>query len=223
VGNDQLAGIRDNAQTFEKRIADWTITKKLVDARSPTWAVVERLAKHAHGLTAAEDLLKQVEAVRTQRLLLEPTDPVAPLRSGLADALRKALLEAHGAYETEFGKGVASLESSSLWPKLSASDRSTILANVGLAPAASLSVSTDLALVGALDAKSLSSRRAEADAVSGRVQKALEQAARLLEPKVRAISIERSTLTTEAEVDAWLERQKKSLVAAIKDGPVLVS
>lgn len=223
VGNDQLAGIRDNAQTFEKRITDWTATKKLVDARLPTWALVERLAKHAQGLPAAEDLLKQVEAVRAQRLLLEPTDPVSPLRSGLADALRKALLEAHGAYETEFGKGIASLEASSLWPKLTTSDRSTILGNVGLTPAPALSVSTDEALVGALDTKSLSSRRAEADAVPGRVQKALEQAAKQLEPKVRAISIERATLTTQADVDAWLERQKKSLVAAIKDGPVLVS
>lgn len=223
VGNDQLAGIRDNATNFEKRIADWTAIKKIVDARMPTWTLVELLEKHAQGLVSAEDLLKQVEAVRGQRLLLEPTDPVAPLRSGLADALRKALLETHGAYETEFGKGVASLEASSLWPKLSAADRASILTSVGLTPAAALSVSTDDALVGALDAKSLSSRRAEADAVPGRVQKALEQAAKLLEPKVRAISIERSTLATEADVDAWLERQKKSLVAAIKDGPVLVS
>lgn len=223
VGNDQLAGIRDNAQSFEKRITEWTATKKFVEARKPVWELVERLAKHAQGLAPAEDLLKQVEAVRAQRLLLEPTDPVAPLRSGLADALRKALLEAHGAYETEFGKGVASLEASSLWPKLAASDRSTILSNVGLTPAAQLSVSTDESLVSALDTKSLSSRRAEADAVAGRVQKALEHAAKLLEPKVRAIAIERSTLTTEADVDAWLERQKKSLVAAIKDGPVLVS
>lgn len=223
VGNDQLAAVRDNATAFEKRITDWTAIKKLVDVRVPSWNLVERLAKHANGLVSADDLLKQVEAVRTQRLLLEPTDPVAPLRSGLADTLRKALLEAHGAYETEFSKGVASLEASSPWPKLSTSDRSTILANVGLTPAAALSVSTDDALVGALDTKSLSSRRAEADAVPGRVQKALEQAAKLLEPKVRAVSIERSTLATEAEVDAWLERQKKSLVLAIKDGPVLVS
>lgn len=223
VGNDQLAGIRDNAQIFGKRITEWTNTKKLVDARLPTWALVERLAKHAQGLAAAEDLLKQVEAVREQRLLLEPTDPVAPLRSGLADALRKALLEAHGAYETEFGKGMASLEASSLWPKLSGLDRTSILTSVGLTPAAQLSVPSDEALASALDAKSLSSRRAEADAVPGRVQKALEKAAKLLEPKVRPVTLERSTLTTEADVDAWLERQKKSLVAAIKDGPVLVS
>lgn len=223
VGNDQLAGIRDNAQTFEKRIADWTATKKLVDARVPTWALVERLAKHAQGLAAAEDLLKQVEAVRAQRLLLAPTDPVAPLRSGLADALRKALLETHAAYETELGKGLTALKASSVWQGLSDSERLAIFASVGLTPAVQLSVPSDEALASALDTKSLSSRRAEADAVPGRVQKALEQAAKLLEPKVRAISIERSTLTTEADVDAWLERQKKSLVAAIKDGPVLVS
>ncbi|MCA3011281.1 MAG: BREX system P-loop protein BrxC [Myxococcaceae bacterium] len=223
VGNDQLAAIRDNAASFEKRIAEWTNTKKLVDARLPAWALVERLAKHAHGLPAAEDLLKQVEAVRAERLLLKPTDPVAPLRSGLADALRRALLEAHGAYEMEFGKGVASLEASSLWPRLANSDRSSILGNVGLTPPAPLSVPSDELLASALDAKSLLSRRAEADAVPGRVQKALEQAARLLEPKMRPVTIERATLSTEADVEAWLDRQKKTLIAAIKDGPVLVS
>jgi hypothetical protein len=148
---------------------------------------------------------------------------VAPLRSGLADALRKALLETHAGYEAELGKGLTALEASSVWQSLSDSDRASILAKVGLAPAAPLSVPSDEALAAALDTKSLSSRRAEADAVPGRVQKALEQAAKLLEPKVRAISIERATLTTEADVDAWLERQKETLVAAIKDGPVLVS
>jgi hypothetical protein len=222
-GHEQIKQLAARADDLEKRISEWRNTKKLVDARSPTWTLVERLAKHAQGLTAAEDLSKQVDAVRAHRLLLEPTDPVAPLRSGLADALRKALLEAHGAYETEFGKGVASLEAGSLWQKLSDADRSSILASVALTPAGQLSVPSDEALASALDAKSLSSRRADADAISGRVQRALERAARLLEPTVRAIAIERSTLSTEADVDAWLERQKKSLVAAIKDGPVLVS
>ncbi len=223
VGNDQLAGIRDSAATFGKRIAEWTKTKALVDARRPTWDLVERLAKHAEGLVSEADLVKQVEAVRSHRLLLEATDPVPPLRSGLADALRKALLETHGAYETAFGRGMTSLEASTPWPRLSASDRSSILASVGLAPAAPLSVPSDEALATALEAKSLSSRHAEADAVPGRVQKALEQAAKLIEPKVRLVSIERSTLTTESDVDAWLDRQRTSLVAAIKDGPVLVS
>jgi hypothetical protein len=223
VGNDQLAGIRDNAAEFEDRIAEWTKTKALVDARRPTWELVERLAKYAQGLASATELQNQVDAVRTQRLLLQGTDLVAPLRSGLAGVLRRAVLDAHAAFETAFSKGMASLDASSLWPRLSDADRSSIFATVGLAPAAPLSVPTDEALASALDAKSLSSRQAEADAIPGRVQNALEHAARVLEPKVRPVTIERSTLATEADVDAWLERQKKTLFAAIEDGPVLVS
>jgi len=148
---------------------------------------------------------------------------VSPLRSTLADALRKAVLDAHAALEAGYAKGIASLESSSLWPRLTDADRSSILASVDLLPVAPLELSTDVALLSALDARSISARNAETDAVPGRVQKALEKAARLLEPKVRFISIERSTLATADDVDAWVERQKKTLVEAINDGPVLVS
>ena len=223
VGNDQLAAIREKATDIEKRIDEWTKTKALIDSRRPTWELVERLAKHAQGLGATADILNQVDSVRTHRLLLESTDPVAPLRSGLADALRQALLEAQSTFQTAFTSGVASLEASSVWSRLSDSDRSSILATVGLAAAAPLSVTSDESLASALDSRSLASRRAEADAVPGRVQKALEHAARLLEPKVRTVNVERTTLTTEDDVEAWLERQKKTLVAALKDGPILVS
>ena len=223
VGNDQLAGIRDKAVDFEKRISAWTKTKALVDVRKPIWELVERLAKHAQSVSAAADSVKQVEAVRTQRLLLEPTDPVAPLRSALADTLRQAVLDAHAALAAAYAKGISSLEASGLWRRLTDASRSTILASVGLAPVGPLDLSTDQALLCALDAQSISAGQAETDAVLCRVQRALEQAARLLEPKVRSISIERSTLTTTADVDAWVDRQKKTLVEAIKDGPVLVS
>jgi replication-associated recombination protein RarA len=75
----------------------------------------------------------------------------------------------------------------------------------------------------ALDIKSLSARQSDADAVAGRVQKALEHAARLLEPKVRSHAIERATLVTPDDVQRWTERQQKALLDAIKDGPVLVN
>ena len=223
VGHDQLAAIREKATDIERRIGEWTRTKALIDSRRPTWVLVERLAKHSQGLGAATDILGQVDAVRAQRLLLEPTDPVAPLRSGLADALRQALLESHSTFQAAFSNGIASLDASSVWSPLADNDRSSILATVGLAAATPLSVTSDESLASALDSKSLASRQAEADAVPGRVQKALEHAARLLEPKVRPVTIERTTLTTSDDVEAWLERQKKTLVAAVKDGPVLVS
>lgn len=223
VGNEQLAGTRDKAADFEKQIGEWTKIKALVDTRKPLWETVERLARHADRLPAAEEHLKQVEAVRSQRLLLEPTDPVSPLRSAIADALRKALLDAHSAHEKAHVAGVAALDGNLLWQRLRAADCASIIMNVGLMPPTVADVSSDASLLAALDARSLSARQAEADAVPGRVQRVLQQAALLLEPKVRPISIERATLVTEVDVQQWVQRQQQILLAAIKDGPVLVN
>jgi len=44
-----------------------------------------------------------------------------------------------------------------------------------------------------------------------------------LEPKVQTITLERNTLRSEQEVDAWLERQKTRLLEALQQGPVLVN
>lgn len=223
VGNEQLAGIRDKTADFEKQIAEWTKTKALIDTRKPIWDTVERLARHAVGLPAAGEHLKQIEAVRSQRLLLVPTDPVSPLRGALAEVLRKSLLDAHAAHEKAHATGLATLDANSLWQRLQPKEHTDILINLGLTAPAVADVSSDGTLLAALDARSLSARQAEVDAVPGRIQRALEQAARLLEPRVRSISIERATLSTEDEVQQWIERQQQILLVAIKDGPVLVN
>jgi hypothetical protein len=207
VGNEQLAGIREKAPDLEKQIEEWTRTKALVEARKPIWAILERLVRHADGLPSAEEHLKQVDAVRSHRLLLEPTDPVSPLRSAIADVLRKALLDAHTAHEKAHLAGVTALDGNPLWQRLSSENRTSIMTNVGLIPPTVADVSSNTSLLVALDVRPLSARRTEADAVPGRVQRALEQAARLLELTVRPISVERATLTTEADVQQWVQRQ----------------
>ena len=84
-------------------------------------------------------------------------------------------------------------------------------------------VGNDEKLLAALDRENLSARVSDADAVSGRVQTALEMAARLLEPKVRTVKLERATLRSEAEVRAWLDRHEKLLLAEVRQGPILVN
>lgn len=223
VGNEQLAGIREKAADFDKRIGEWIKTKTLVDTRKPLWDIVERLARHAEGLPAAEEHLRQIDAVRNQRLLLEPTDPVSPLRSALVEVLRTALLDAQAAHEKAHIAGVATLDGNLVWQQLDLVNRTNLITGVGLIPSTVVDVSSDASLLAALDVRPLSARQAEADAVPGRVQRALQQAALLLEPKVRPVAVERATLTTEADVQQWVQRQQQLLLAAIKDGPVLVN
>ena len=60
--------------------------------------------------------------------------------------------------------------------------------------------------------------KTEAEAIA----RAIERAAKLLEPKVRSVAIERTTLRNEKDVNEWLARQKTALLQALKDGPVLI-
>jgi len=68
----------------------------------------------------------------------------------------------------------------------------------------------------------LATRKAEADAVTGRVAHALKAAAILIEPKVRPVAVEKILLRTAEDVHQWTARQEKMLLAAIEKGPVQV-
>lgn len=223
VGTEQLIAIKDKAADFEKRIEEWRKAKALIEQRRPAWQIVERLAKHAEPIGAAAEQIAQVVAIKKDRLLLKPTDPVAPVRTALAGLLRKAVNDAHTAHEKAYSSGMAKLVGSETWSKLRGPEQARFLGDVGLAQPAKVDVTTDDALLASLDSRPLAAQQAEADAISGRVGRALELAAKHLEPKVRVISLERATLRSEQDVRDWLGRQEKLLVAEVKKSPVLVS
>jgi hypothetical protein len=223
VGNEQPVAIKAKATDWEQCIKDWTATRDLIAARLPPWRIVERLAKHAGAIAEAKATLDQVEAIRSQRLLLETSDPVNTARQSLAGLLRDAVQKAHAAHEKAFADAVAALATNTVWTKLTAVDQDSIKKAVGLTPPAKPNVTTDEALAETLERKPLSSAQAEIDAITGRVNQAIERAARLLEPKVQTVTLERATLRDADEVDAWIERQKTTLLEKLANGPVLVN
>jgi hypothetical protein len=223
VGNEQLVAIKAKATDWEQCIKGWTATRDLIATRLPPWRIVERLAKHAGAIAEAKATLDQVAAIRSQRLLLETSDPVNAARQSLAGLLRDAVQKAHASHEKAFADAVAALAANTVWTKLTAADQDSIKTAVGLTPPVKPNVTTDEALAETLDRKPLSSAQAEIDAITGRVNQAIERAARLLEPKVQTVTLERATLRDAAEVDAWIERQKTTLLEKLANGPVLVN
>ena len=223
VGNEQLVAIKNKAGEWEKIIKDWQAAKDLVDDRLPKWDLIKRLVRHAAPIKDAKPHLDEIEAVKFQRLLLESSDPASGIRKGLASILRKTVQESFAAHEGAFDRAIKTLDANEVWKKVPASDQSAIKEAVGLKPLTKPEVSNDEALVNHLDQTPLSNGQAEVDAISGRVDQAIERAAKLLEPKVQTIALERSTLRDTAEVEAWTERQKKTLLDAVANGPVLVS
>lgn len=223
VDNEQLVAIKNKAGEWEKTIKDWQATKDLVDDRLPKWALVERLAQHAAPIKDAKAHLEEIEAVKSQRLLLESSDPASGIRKGLAEILRKTVLESFAANESAFDEAIKTLDANKVWKKVPTADQSAIKETVGLRVPIKPEISNDEALINHLARTPLSNAQAEIDAIPGRVAQAIERAAKLLEPKVQTIVLERSTLRDAAEVEAWAERQRTTLLDAVANGPVLVS
>ncbi len=222
-GNDLLMGVKEDADKLKAWIEAAQAAAELAAKRLPEWLTAERIARHAGPIGAATDAIAQLETVRSDRMLLDKTDRVSPLRTQLATLLRKAISEVNERRGETYAKGVSALQANAVWKELKKEDRERILAEVQLVAPAAEKVGTDDALLDALDQQTLATRAAETDAVSGRVQRAIEMAARLLEPKVQTVSVERATLRSEADVEAWLERQRKRLLAEVKKGPVLIN
>jgi hypothetical protein len=223
VGNEQLVAIRRKAGEIEKLIEDWKKAKDLADQRKPAWEMVQRFAKHASGISGATEYLKELESIRSERLLLNLTDPVAPIKSALSDVVRQAATDACANNEKAYAAALSKLRENSTWSKVPESEQERIKAEVGLTAPQKVDISSDEALLARLDSHPLTTLQAEADAIAGRTQRALEIAAKYLEPKVQLISIERTTLCSVEDVREWLSRQEKLLLKAVETGPVLVS
>ena len=222
-GNALLTAIRGVVEQWKALIPEWQKARDLSVQRKASWEVVQALARHGTGLEEADDARAQIEAVRSNRLLLADVDPVAPVRSTLTTILRQKVTAADATTRAAFDSALASVEGSAPWQRLDSTARNRILSDTRLLAPRSTDVSNDEALIRELDASSLSARATEAEAMPARAQRAIELAARALEPTVRAFSVERATLQSPEDVRNWLARTEATLLDALKSGPVLIN
>jgi hypothetical protein len=223
AGNEQLAEILKQQASLKLLAGDWKQAADLAVKRNSLWERLESLRACGPGVAALESVHTSAQAVVQNRLLLDATDHVTPLIQNAADALRSALTGCRNQYEEVRDKEMKRLESADDWKKLSPEQRKQLLANSPVPEADSSSISSEDELISALSATPLRQWSDRSDAIAGRVDKLLAEAARLLEPKVQHVRITSPTLRSEAEIKAWLATQEKILVAKLKDGPVVVS
>jgi len=222
AGNERLAAIAAQHEELRASIETWEATRDAIATRIDDWNRLKRMAHHAASLPNADEIGAQVDAIRENRLLLGGTDPVAGLRVRVSAELREAARAATDAHERERRLALQNLEASDAWTKMPESERSAMLSECQLQPLSPDDLSSDESLLQSLDRLPIARRRAETDAIRSRATRALALAAQKLEPRVRAVTIERTTLRTKDDVIAWSERQKVRLIEALSDGPVLI-
>jgi hypothetical protein len=222
-GAEQLAEILKQHDSLAQQVMDWGKLADLAGKRKQSWETLCTLLKHAAAMPGADELYAQADAVKSERRLLDISDPVPDIRKAAVDALRSAATEAHAEYEKTFNEQMAALTASDNWKKVKADQRKQILADEGIEGFPALSVGTESDLIRKLEQTALPAWKTQTDALPQQFARAAFAAAKLLEPKTQRVRLTSETLRTEQEVKAWLAGTEKDLLAKLEKGPVVIS
>lgn len=222
VGNDLLRGVYEERERLKEDRTSWAEMRDAVAKRLPRWETLQRLLHHATALPVAATIQPQVNAIAENRTLLADPDPVPPLAAELADALRDALKDIYSAYEGRFKAERDALFASAEWKQLDPEQRSTLMVSANLHLAEPPSWGTESDILRALGTTSLDAWRDRTAALPGRFAAVRAQAIQLLTPSAVTVILPKSTLTTEADVDAYLDDARERIMAHIRAGKPVV-
>jgi hypothetical protein len=221
-GNEQLAALLEKKADLEQAANEWESAATLTQKRLPEWNALNQLANCAIDLPIHQEVKPEIQAILSQRTLLDSEDPTMPLQRQLASALRTAVTQQAEKLATGLDQALAVLESNDAWKQLGDSDKAAIIQRRGLISEAAPSLSSNAELLTVLAGRPLAAWADAVEAISERGRKALEDAAQRLKPKARRMALTMATLETEEQVHSWLTTQEKSLLEAIQGGPIIV-
>lgn len=221
-GNELVLQVYEQRDRLQAERATWQARKACAANRAPHWEALLRLLKHAASLPIHAEIAQQVAAVRQNRSLLDDPDPVPPLAQRLADSLRAAVMAARAQHLHAYDAQMDLLEADSNWQRLSEADQQAIRRANGLAPLPELRVSTEQELLATLDDTPLAQWENQTAAIGERVKRALLGVAQRTLPEPVRVTIPTATLTTAAEVDAYLGQLRCILLEQVAAGKAVV-
>jgi hypothetical protein len=224
-GPEQLKAILDAKEQLQELWDQACSLAALKEKRLPGWERLQALLHQAQGLPVRQELEPQVEAIRSQRSLLDSTtDFVAPLLQQLEQALTAELEQAQQQVSPVVAAELQQLQASAEWQDLPEVERNRIGQALQLPVAAPSAEPVDRSnLLEALQQRSLASRAELAESLPTRFGKARSAAAKALEPNIQPLKLNSGVLKDEAALDAWWAAERQKLTASLQNGPIQIN
>lgn len=222
-GNEQFVRVVEARDTLSACFIGWTEARRLIHERNPRWQMLLRLQRHAADLPIAAETQSQIDAIHSNRALLNEPDPVTPLINRLSDVLRVALREAYARYKDRFEQEMQKLQSSSTWARLNEPQHQQVLFENSLTTqTAAPQVGTDEELLRSLDIVSLNNWENQYVAISTRVENTRVKMAHLLEPEAVHVTLPHRTIKNETELDTYLDEVRSKIKQHLDDNHPVV-
>ncbi len=223
AGGQRVKAVLDKGDIIKKVIDDAKTRADGIRATLTLWNDVNELHGVAAGLPIAAAAGLELEAIKSSRGLLTSKAKLEVLQRDLEVALRQALKSACDDCSTEFARENHRLTYDSVWGKFSPPHHTHFIELEAFYAPVEPSMSTLAELLAALRTQSIASRRSESNGYRTKVDRLLEAASKLLEPKVQTISLDSALLRDEADVHKWLTQAEKKLTEAVKKAPVRIN
>ena len=221
-GNAQLLEIYSKKAAIEIKIEDWSKTKEDLTQRLPRWKRLEELYGLGEGIPDREAIQKSMSAIRDNCSLIDKPDQVEPLIQELVQGLRNTLNEIQYVLEKTHSSEKKKLEEHHTWQKLKPEQQSILIDKHQLNHPKTINVKTEDDILDVLRENSIPNRRTQIEALPQRFQKALEEAAKLLEPKAIRVSLPSATIKTETDLEEWIEEVRTRVKKQLEDGPAII-
>ena len=222
AGNEQLLAILDSYDQLESNLNDWTTAGAAAKERWPAFERLQALVRHADGLDVVEGSKPQIDAIVADRRLLADSDPVPALARELADGLRTELTRCENRFREIHGREKERLEQAGSWQQIEQQDREAILVRLRIEKFSKGATGTEREVLESLDRISLDGWRTRTAALPQMFADARAEADRLVEPKIRHVTLSSATLRTVEEVKAWVETTEGDLLDQIRQGPIAI-
>jgi hypothetical protein len=221
-GNEQILALYNLREDLSKSIDEWKSLSQSIEERWPSWERLLKLMALSRDSESAGAALAEVEAVKTDRLLLAEPDPIQPLINSVEGSLKKDIVNLRKQYSEEFSKRLSELDKHKSWRELEYNQKEDIFqqCEINHIPEFKLGCHEDLVKV--LETHPIKIWKDRVDSLSKRFARAYEMAVKLTEPDTHAIELPKRTLKSENDIETWLAEVERELRAAIAKGPVVI-
>lgn len=219
-GNAQLKHVLDEQEAIKQAIKDWADIAKRIEARRSDWALVKGLLDLSRGLSFHAAIQTEVDAIVSQRSLLDEPNPVSSLTQQLVNKLRDAIQFHVRAYLARHAECLDQLQTDSHWQQLSPEQQQAILDKRKLLKLEEPAFNDAAAIIDSLNDVSLEQWTDRTESLASKFDNVRMEAVQMLQPKLQRISLPRKTFETEADVDTWLAEVKQQVLDKLNDGPV---
>ena len=219
-GNSQLKLVLDNQDNIKRAVIEWKELAEKIQSRQPSWARLQELLRLTQGLSFYDELNTEVQAIISNRSILDEPNPTTNLINDTVSKLRGAINHHVDKFNQAHQSCLAQLETDNHWQQLSNEQQHHILSKRGLDSLPQVNLADADAVIESLEDVTLNQWTDRTESLEAKFDNARMEAVQLLQPKVQRVSLPKATFESEADVKAWLDKVETEIMAKLVDGPV---